>query len=357
MLLSHVRLVGIGPFDDQSISLTDEAGLPRRRLVLFGGEGVGKTSLLAAIASTRPGHAVAQIQARAPASGRAPAAVPTPFVVTDWLLGDDDLLRPHPLRVVSPNAKLDETEDALLLRRREQALFERRATEGGFALISFSGARWFSRTPVLLTTPERTILRYDLRASASFDDATRADLARETKQVISFVAIAAALANKSEESAGNLRLRALERALREVIDALLEDTRVRYLGVEPVTLEPRFEVNGQRTVEFDDLPRSARHLIAFGALTLRALAATYPGRDAREAEGVVLVDDIELHQDLRRERPLPALLERALPRVQWIVTTSSPLFALGCDLTEVRALRKSVSGRVELHEGREAVMH
>jgi hypothetical protein len=357
VLLSHVRLIGLGPFDDQSISLTDEAGLPRRRVVLFGGEGVGKTALLAAIASTRPGHAVAQLDGRAHAAGRAPAPGPVPFAVTDWLLGDDDLLRPHPLRIVSPNVKLDEPEDALLLRRREQALFERRATEGGFVLISFSGARWFSRTPVLLTTPERTILRYDLRASASFDDATRADLTRETKQVISFLAIAAALAQKGEDGAGNLRLLSLERVLREVIDALLEDARIRYLGVEPVTLEPLFEVNGQRTVEFDDLPRSARHLVAVGVLTLRALAAAYPGRHAREAEGVVLVDDIDLHQDLRRSRPLPALLELALPRVQWIVTTSSPLFALGCDITEVLALRKSVSGRVELHEGREAVMH
>jgi hypothetical protein len=110
-------------------------------------------------------------------------------------------------------------------------------------------------------------------------------------------------------------------------------------------------------VEFDDLPRSARHLVAFGALTLRALAAAYPDRDVREAEAVVLLDDIEVHQDIRRERPLSVILERALPRVQWIMTTASPAMTLGCDLAEVLALRRSSSGRIELHEGREAVMH
>jgi predicted ATPase len=345
-----VRLVGLGPFEDLSISFVDGEGAPRRRVVLFGGEGVGKTSILAAIAATRPGHAIAQLSARGNAS-------PSPFVVADWLLADDDRARPHPLRVVSPNAKLEEPEDAALLRRREQALFERRAAEGGYALVCFSGARWFSRTPVLLTTPERTILRYDLRASASFDDATRADLARETKQVLSFFAIAAALSQNAGEGKNNQRLGMLDQAMREIVGALLEDAGIRYLGVEPVTLEPLFEVNGSRLVDFDDLPRSARHLVAFGVLTVRTLAAAYPTKDVRDAEGVVLLDDIEIHQDLWRERSLPALLEQVLPRVQWIVTTSSPAVALGCDVADVLALRRSTSGRVELYEGREAMMH
>jgi hypothetical protein len=47
---------------------------------------------------------------------------------------------------------------------------------------------------------------------------------------------------------------------------------------------------------------------------------------------------------------LPALLRRALPRVQWIVTTASPPVAAGCDVSEVMALRRMLgSTRVELH--------
>lgn len=350
MLLGQVRLVGLGPFEELLISFTDIEGAPRRRVVLFGGEGVGKTSILAAIASTRPGHAVAQTAARGSSS-------PAPFVVADWLLGDDDPARPHPLRVASPNARLDEAEEQGVFRRREQTLFERRATEGGFVLVAFSGARWFSRTPVLLTTPERTILRYDLRASASFDDATRADLTRETKQVLSFLSVAAALSRGAPDREKPGRFEALERALHEVLGALLEDVGIQFRGVEPATLEPRFETGDGRAVEFDELPRSARHLIAFGAFTVRALAAGYPGKDVREAEGVVLLDDVEVQQDLRREQPVAALLARALPRVQWIVTTSSPTVALGCDIADVLALRRASSGQIELHEGREAVMH
>jgi predicted ATPase len=344
VLLSRARLVHVGPFDDLTLSLEDDAGMPRRLVVLFGGEGVGKTSVLAAIASTRPGHAVAQLRPR----GEDAAAS---FVVTEWMLGGDDMARGHPLRVTSPNAKLEEAEEVGLLRRREQALFDRRAAEGGFVLVSFSGARWFSRSAVVLTTPERSILRHDVRAPASFDDATRTDLTRETKQVLAYASIAAALSPGS-------RFEVVDRALREVLAALLDGCGVTYLGVDPARLEPIFAVGGGRRVEFDDLGRSERHLIAFGALTLRALAAAYPGAEPRDVEGVVLLDDAEAHQPSHRQRTLPARLRRALPRVQWIVTTASPAVALGCEVADVVALRREpASGRVELHEGWDAVIH
>ncbi|MFT3765807.1 MAG: hypothetical protein QM820_09850 [Minicystis sp.] len=350
MLLSHLYLAGVGGFDDMLLNLNDRTGAPRRLVVLFGGEGVGKTSLLAAAAATRPGHAVAQ---SAPPGSEAPP----PFVVADWFLGDDDPLRPHPLRVVSPNAKLEgEREDMVIVRRREQALFDRRATENGFVLVAFSGARWFSRTPVLLSTPDRTILRYDARSSVVFDDPARADLARETKQILTFSAISAAL---SRDSGGPPAPRAagLDRALRDALDVLLDGSGAAYLGPSPLRLEPLFSYD-DREVELDNLPRSLRHRVAFAALTLRALAAAYPGRDPREGEGVVLIDDLEVEQDGRAQKDLPSLLRRALPRVQWIVTTASPHVAMGCDANEVMALRRMPGSRaVELHQGEAAVMH
>jgi hypothetical protein len=258
--------------------------------------------------------------------------------------------------VVSPNGKLDgEREDVALLRRREQALFDRRAAEGGFVICAFSGARWFSRTPVLLTTPERTVLRYDVKTPASFDDPTRADLTRETKQVLSFAAIASALSPRGSDAAA--RFGALDAALRAALAVMLENTGVHYAGVDPLRIEPVFMREG-REAGLDDLPRSMRHRIAFAALTLRALAAGYPGRDPLDAEGVVLLDDLELEQDLKAQAALPAALRRALPRVQWIVTTASPHVAAGCEAGEVLALRRLPgSSRVELYQGTAALVH
>src|SRR5262249_18488436 len=130
-----------------------------------------------------------------------------------------------------------------------------------------------------------------------------------------------------------------------------------YLGTSPLRLEPIFDL-GDREVELDDLPRSLRHRVAFGTLAVRALAAAYPHRDPRDAEGVVLLDDLEVQQDTRSLPALPSLLRRALPRVQWLVTTASPHVAAGCDASEVVALRRVPgSTRVELHQGIAAVVH
>ena len=97
---------------------------------------------------------------------------------------------------MTPGAVLEgERDDRALERRREQTLFDRRAAERGFVFIAFAGCRWFGRGPVSISMPERQLGRYDVRAPISFDDATRNDLARETKQVLCAAAIGAALAS------------------------------------------------------------------------------------------------------------------------------------------------------------------
>lgn len=378
MLLLRARLVGIGPFDDATFTLgeagptgagaPEPARSPRSATVVIGGAGAGKTSLLAAVASTRPGHAVAQLL------GRADAGAPG-HVVTDWHLGDDDPARPHPLRVASPNAKLDdEPEDLALVRRREQTLFDRRAAEGGFVFVAFSGARWFSRTPVAITTPDRTLLRYDVRAAASFDDASRADLTRETKQALSFAAIGAALAEQraSIDGAGlahgraprpdgaalAARLGRFQVAMSAVVSAALEGSGFSYEGIDPGRLEPIFSERAGAGMLFDDLPRGLRHAVALVVLPLRALCAAYPDRDPRDAEGLVLVDDAEAQLPLGHQRTLVPRLRRALPRVQWLLTTASPAIAEGAEIGDVIALRRLPgSNKVELYDGASAVLH
>jgi hypothetical protein len=289
------------------------------------------------------------------------------FVVTDWVLGDDDPARPHPLRVASPNAVFEGAENEMSLRKREQALFERRAQEGGFVLVAFSGARWFSRAPVLLSSPERTVGRYDVKVAPAFDDATRADLARETKQALAYASIGAALSRGDSVGVfpstptfehGSSDLALFDRAIRDVTRTLAPASHYTYVGTDPRTLEPTFASETGVQSTFDELPSSARHLVAFGALTTRALFAAYPGKDPRRGEAVVLIDDVELHQDESAQRLVLPALREALPRVQWIVTTASPIVTSGCDASEVLALRRTPEARgVQLYEGALAVVH
>jgi hypothetical protein len=363
MLLSRLRVHGIGPLGDLTFDFAapSSEGRPRSATVVLGGAGVGKTSLLAAIASTRPGHALAQPR-RASVSPTDP-----PHAIADWLAGDDDPARPHALTIATPNATLPgEEEDASLQRRREQAFFDRRATEGGFVLVALSGARWFGRAALHLSAPERTLSRWDVRAPSSFDDATRADLSRETKQVLAYSAIGAALAGETVSAAARA-MAAFDRAVRGAVDELVRPAGYAYLGAAPSSLEPLFSGPEGAAVAFDDLPTGVRHLVAFGALPVRALFAAYaagaPGRarddaDARMSEGVVLIDDADAHLDLAVQRTLVPSLRAALPRVQWIVTTASPAIAYGCDASEVLALRRlPASPSVELFDGDLARLH
>ncbi len=354
MYLLRAELHGVGPFAHLELSFTDEQEQPRRMNVIHGGGGVGKTSLLAAIGTSRPGHATAQQprpdQAK-PADGSAAA-----WATADWLLGQDDPERPHPLRVASPNVKLAGPEDQELTRRREQALFDRVAGEGGFAFLSIAATRWFSRQPIAISSPSRGVARYDVKQAAGLDDATRSDLSRETKQALAYAEIGSALAERRPLE-GDVRLDALGPAMLKVVDRLVNLTGFGYLGLDAVSWEPMFRGADGARVPFDALPTRVRHLVAFGALTVRTLWAAYPDRDPRIAEGVVLIDEVDLHQDAAVALKLPGALRAALPSVQWILTTHSPVLASGAGAGEVLALRSGVEGRVELHAGPSATTH
>jgi hypothetical protein len=389
MHLAQARLVGLGPIDDTVFrfrpdsaeagdppsGLGELVGVPRKATVVLGGGGVGKTTLLAAIASTRPGHAIAQRARRLDTRLELGSPMGTPsFVVTEWALGLDDPARPHTLRVMSPNGVLPEPEDVAVLHRREQAVFDRKAQEGGFALIAFSGARWFSKAPLLLGGPDRTIARHDPKALAVFDDPTRADLSRETKHALALPLLASYVArNAPWAQHAVFASESLERAIRASVGPLARLAGHTFLGVDPASFEPVFErATGGALVPFDELPIQARSLIALPALVTRALHAAYafrpgsggagdlpsPRLDAREAEGVALIDDAELHLDAAARRGLVPALREALPNVQWVLATASPDIASSCEAGEVLALRRMEgSAQVELYEGELAVVH
>ncbi len=361
MRLASVRLHHVGVFEDTTVHFAEGAApedasdddadtrTPRAVTVLFGADGIGKTTFLAALAVTRPGYALPPgpiPRTAGPSTVEGPA-----FVVSEWFLGSDDPGRPHPLVVASPTAVLaGEEADVASARRREQALFDRRAqSEGGFVFVGFSGARWFSRTANMLSTPERSVLRYDVRSPATFDDPTRADLTRETKQVLAYAGIARALASERPEHA---HLARFDRAVREVVDLVLAPFGFTYAGVSPISLEPEAIDAAGRVMAFDGLPRPARHLVAFVVLTLRALVAAYPrADDPRRAEGVVAIDDIESQQDPALLRTIVPLLRCALPNVQWVLTTSSTQLAMACAPGEVIALRREGAKGIAVGEG------
>jgi hypothetical protein len=338
MKLLQAVLVGVGPFEKLVLPFADEAGEARAITVIHGAGGVGKSSVLGALASTRPGHCVVQ-----PTRWEPPESAPQPFAACDWALGQDEPSRPHPLSVVSPNARLSVTDEQEALRRREQALFDRLASEGGFAFLSIPGTRWFSRQPIAFSAPARTVARYDVRAGAGPEDATRSDLARETKQALAYAAISSALS--APRARGERTFELLGAAMESTLDSLLSLVGCSYRGIDPFSFEPMFSVQGsERELPFDGLPTRARHLAAFAALSVRTLWAAYPDRDPRESEGVIAIDDVDLHQDPQVQQQLLRAFREALPGAQWILTTASQVVASSADARAVLALRPLPKG-------------
>ncbi|HET7544352.1 MAG TPA: hypothetical protein VFK05_30990 [Polyangiaceae bacterium] len=360
MKLLQAVLVGVGPFEKLVLPFAEENGEARAVTVIHGAAGVGKTSVLAALASTRPGHCVVQ-----PARWEPSESGPTPFAACDWLLGQDEPQRPHPLSVVSPNARLNVNDEQEALRRREQALFDRLAGDGGFAFLSIPSTRWFSRQPIAFSAPARTVARYDVRASAGSEDATRSDLARETKQALCYAAIASALSLPKPRGERSFDL--LGAAMQSTVNSLLQLVGCSYRGLDPFSFEPHFFVQGAgREVPFDALPTRARHLAAFAALSVRTLWAAYPDRDPRDSEGVIAIDEVDLHQDTQTQERLLQAFREALPGVQWILTTASSVLASSADARAVLALRPLPVGAgggagegeaVRLFAGDQAITH
>ncbi len=336
MHIAHATLRGVAPFGELEAGFCDEHGEPRPVTVVHGGAGVGKTMLLQALACTRPGHATV-------APGLGATEDGPPQVRCAWHLGEDEPSRPHPLWVSTPGTTPPDDEAAL--QRREQALFDRRAREqGGFVFLLFPANRWFSRQAVSLHAPARSLMRYDVRATTALDQTSSADLTRETKQALAYAAIAAALSpgSTTDAATGRPRMdpRQLGAAMREAVDSIVRLTGLRYEGLDPTSLEPRFVSAGGRQLDFDALPTRTRHLVAYVAITIKTLWAAYPTADPRTAEGVVAIDDADLHQDAHVLAELIGTLRTTLLGVQWILTTASPPLAAAAAPGQVLALRR-----------------
>ncbi|MDX2052606.1 MAG: hypothetical protein SFV15_09465 [Polyangiaceae bacterium] len=354
MRLLRVELTQVGPFEAVSLSLGE--GAARASTVIHGAGGVGKTSLLLAIGNTRPG-AVSAILSPALVDRR--SQFPTeaerlPSAVTYWSLGQDDRERQHPLCLASPSTRVCADDVQEVARRREQTVFDRVAKEGGFAYLAIPSSRWFSAQPLALNAPLRTLARYDVRGSLSFEE--RHDLGRETKQALAYAGIASALQSSGRPSGVDFKL--LDGGMRHAVNSVVRLLGYRYEGLDPQSFEPHFAGPYRELISFDALPTAVRHLVAFAALPVRTLWGAYPGRDPRLAEAVVSVDEPELHQDAATRAGLVEALESALPCVQWLLATASPEIAASVDTSAVVALRRTDERvGVELFSGFEARTH
>ncbi len=350
MYLERVRVVGLGPFDEIELDLCERPAEPRLLTVVYGEGGTGKSTLLSAIAATRPAHHVVQTSVwRRSGSSHA---------VCHWRLGSEDPDRPHPLKVSTPGVTVETDDGEEQLRRRELVHFERALAEkGGFAFVGLPGTRRFPRANVLIGDPARTVMKADARGAPGFQDPNAVELTRAIKLVLAYAAIATALAGDNKGEAGS-DPRVLGVAIREALDELLGLVGCSYRGLSPRTFEPRFETASGEILPFDALPIQARQLVAFASIPVHQFWAANNYADPRGCEGVVLIDDVEFNLSNAVQAELLTSLRRVLPRAQWVLGTASPLLAHAAALGSAVTLRREPnSDRVVAYEGELSLTH
>jgi len=83
-------------------------------------------------------------------------------------------------------------------------------------------------------------------------------------------------------------------------------------------------------VEFSQLASGFKSIIALVGDMILRLFETQPAiHDPAELEGIVLIDELDLHFHPNIQRVLPSLLSEVFPKIQFIATTHSPIPILG----------------------------
>jgi hypothetical protein len=118
-------------------------------------------------------------------------------------------------------------------------------------------------------------------------------------------------------------------------------------------------VNGKLTFRRDgavlgslDLPDGFRSVLALLADIAAGWHELHPDAgadgvvDPAIIEGIVLVDELDLHLHARLQRMIVPRLRRTLPKMQWIVTTHSPFIVGSFDRTEIVVLDRAEPGGI-----------
>jgi len=112
----------------------------------------------------------------------------------------------------------------------------------------------------------------------------------------------------------------------------------------------RFKVGKKDLVEAVDLPDGFRSATAWIADLCSICCEKAPTQAATanpaDIQAIVLIDEIDLHLHPSLQRALVPRLRKALPKVQWVVTTHSPLVLANFDANEIIALDRDQDGNI-----------
>jgi len=299
-------------FESFEVDFTRESTLDGNWTCIVGLNGAGKTSVLQAISLLLMGPDYARE------------------------LGGERL---RSMRRLGPNG-LDQREDAVLRawlnHGGDEEYLEMTISSKGPRAAGTSGKRGSERSPALWATNSTLpVAGYGAGRNLS-DSIDRWDGSSDL--VLSQVSLFDPLARliRAEEL---LQKRGTARRLfRELLERVFTDEAVRIKEDSRRTL---FQ-SGDSLIGAHDLPDGFRSSVAWMASFCTRFAEARPSAvDLDDLTGIVLIDEIDLHLHASLQRKIVPRLRSALPNVQFVVTSHSPLVISSFDRNELVILDRN----------------
>lgn len=170
----------------------------------------------------------------------------------------------------------------------------------------------------------------------------------------------ASVKSKSEKENSKLRFENIKQMLISIIPNLYDIREIPLAGTNEL-LYFEEDLNGnkiEKGVIYEHLSSGLKSLIAMiGDMMLRLFEQQPKINDPAELGGIVLIDEIDIHLHPKWQKKVPEILSTNFPKIQFIVTTHSPIPLLGAPKkSRIYVLKRTTENGVTIERMDDKVM-
>ncbi len=321
--LQKVSLTNIGPFDELELKLDSDWN------VLLGDNGVGKSTILRAIAVALAGKKAEPFASRLVKAGKKFASIKLETSsYTTYLTEIEVNSKTGECTVTSPTAPLLETEGWFAI---------------GFPPLRFIGWKKIE-SPLADNQIKSRSMPEDLLPMIVGEPDPRMENLKQWIVTFDYERIRR---EEKKQGSGNRYSRLID-MLFDTINKMIEPVKVKYRGINPNNNQILIEIGDDGKIPLESVSQGMASLMGWIGILLQRFYEIYD-RDEEPLKryALVLMDEIDAHMHPSWQRIMISKLQKIFPNVQFIVTTHSPLIIGGMKASQVVRFARNESGKIE----------
>lgn len=317
--LQMVELINVGAFDEIEIELDANWN------VLLGDNGVGKSTILKAVALALCGASAEKFADRIIRSGQSTAEIVIQF---------DDGMR-HRTTLTRQEHRIDVVSDPLPILE---------AT--GMLALGFPALRmlsWRSAPPDNESLGQPRPTPFDVMPIFESSPDPRLNMLKQR-----FITLDHLRSKEQLESIEGRRYGELQQEFFRLFGQLTESVNIEEWKIDPENRVVQI-ATPDGYIPIEALSQGTVSLMGWAGVLLQRLYEVAPeGRDPREMSGLVLIDEIDAHMHPTWQRTIVHKLTENFPNIQFIATTHSPLVVGGMSAKQVKRIRRRDDDSIEV---------